>query len=218
MLTSTSADVADRENAFRIAIKLDVPEIPEEEAPVFLLQVAYPEDYPDVAPDLDLQTAPDGPRHPLLDLASEKDGLLESIQPTIEESLGMSMVFSIHAALKEKAENLISERLAKAEAEREATIREAEEKENAKFHGTTVTRETFIEWRDRFVKEMEEKEEREIAEKEAEDRKKRGGKDEKKLTGRQLWERGLVGKVDIDDGVEGDDAIATGISKVEVSG
>ena len=62
---------------------------------------------------------------------------------------------------------------------------------------------------------MEEKERRQREEDEAEDKKKRGGKvEEKKLTGRQLWERGLVGKVDEED-VDGDDAVPA-IEKLKV--
>ena len=130
----------------------------------------------------------------------------------------MSMIFSIHAALKENAEQLIGERIAVQEAKKEAAAAEVEAKENAKFHGTAVTRESFLEWRERFRKEMAENETKEIEEREAEERKKRGGKlEEKKLTGRQLWERGLVGKIDEED-IDGEDALAAGISKVEVSG
>ncbi|KKY29126.1 putative rwd domain protein [Phaeomoniella chlamydospora] len=207
-----------KDNAFRISVKLD-ESIPEEddEAPAILLQVSFPEEYPDVAPDLDILPAADGPKHPLLDLSRDKQTLLESLQVPIEESMGMSMVFSIHAALKENAERLIAERISANEARKEAEAREVEAKENAKFHGTPVNRDTFLAWRDQFMKEMAEKEQRELEEKEAEERKKRGKVEEKKLTGKQLWERGLAGKGD-DEAVDSEDMIATGVSKIGVSG
>ena len=214
-------DVADKENAFRIAVKLDVPGADEsgDDAPTILLQVSYPEAYPDVVPDLDIQPDPNGARHSLLDVFHDKATLLESLQPTLEESIGMPMIFSLHAALKENAEQLIRERIAQQEAIKEAAAAEAEEKENAKFHGTAVTRESFLEWRERFRKEMAEKEAKEVEEKEAEEKKKRGGKsEEKKLTGRELWERGLVGKVDEEEDIDAEDEVATGISKVQVTG
>ena len=88
---------------------------------------------------------------------------------------------------------------------REVEAAKAEEDENRKFQGTAVTRESFLEWRAKFRKDMEEAEHKRQEEKEAEDKKKRAAKEEKKLTGRELWERGLVGKVEEED--EGDDAV-----------
>lgn len=210
----------DQKNAFRISVKLDIPGVEDsgDDAPAILLQVAYPEAYPDVFPDLDILPDPNGARHPLLDLSTDKARLLESLQPTLEESLGMSMIFSVHTTLKENAEQIIGERIAEQEAKKEAAAAEVQAKEDAKFHGMAVTRESFLEWREKFRKEMAEKQAREIEDREAEEKRKRGGKlEEKKLTGRQLWERGLVGKVDEDD-IDGEDALAAGISNVEVSG
>lgn len=114
----------------------------------------------------------------------------------------MAMVFTLVSALKDSAELLISERQAAAQALKDVEAARAEEEENRKFHGTAVTRETFLEWRERFRKEMAEAEERKREEKEADDKKKRV-KAEERLTGKELWERGLVGKVD--DDVEDDE-------------
>ena len=61
---------------------------------------------------------------------------------------------------------------------------------------------------------MEEKERRQREEEEAEDKKKRVKVEERKLSGRQLWERGLIGKVDEED-LDGDDAV-TAIEKLKV--
>jgi hypothetical protein len=127
----------------------------------------------------------------------------------------MAMVFTLVTTLKEAAETLISDRLRQAQAARDVVAAEKEEEENRKFHGTIVTRERFLEWREKFRREMEEKERKQKEEEEAEDKKKRGGKvEEKKLTGRQLWERGLVGKVDEED-LDGDDAVPA-IEKLKV--
>jgi hypothetical protein len=115
------------------------------------------------------------------------------------------MVFTLVTALKDNAEQLIAERAQAAETRRETEIRKAEEEENKKFVGTPVTRETFLEWRDKFRLEIEEQKKREMEEKEAEDKKKRGVKEEKKLTGKELWEKGLAGKVEEEE--EGEDAL-----------
>ncbi|KAI3220843.1 hypothetical protein DTO012A9_10097 [Penicillium roqueforti] len=88
-----------------------------------------------------------------------------------------------------------------------------EEEENRKFNGTAVTVKSFLEWSAKFKKEQEEEELRVREEKESEDKKKKPTKEEKKLTGRQLWERGLV-KGDYDE--EGDDALPA-VEKLSVA-
>lgn len=59
----------------------------------------------------------------------------------------------------------------------EERIRKEEELENAKFHGTKVTVERFMEWKAKF--------EREMAEKENEERQARLKELKNKLTGKQ---------------------------------
>ena len=182
--------------------------------------MSYPEAYPDVAPHLDITTIPNAPRHPLLDVSEDKTVLLQSLDEVVKESLGMAMIFTLVTTLKESAEQLILDRKAALEARKDQELLQAEEEENKKFYGTVVTRERFLEWREKFVAEMAEKERLEKEEKEMEERKKKSGSgkvEERKLTGRQLWERGLVGKVDEDDEAQegqGDDA-ASAIDAVE---
>jgi hypothetical protein len=103
----------------------------------------------------------------------------------------MAMIFTLVSTLKDSAELLISERQASAQALRDVEAAKAEEVENAKFHGTQVTRESFLKWREGFRQEAREKEERRVEEKEADDKKRRV-KEEKKMTGRELWEKGLA--------------------------
>ena len=170
-----------------------------------------------------MSNAPDAPRHPLLDVANDKARLLEGLDPTIEESLGMAMVFTLVTTLKEAAENLIADRRRAAQQVKDKESAKAEEEENRKFHGTSVTRERFSAWRTGFRKEMEEREKREKEEAEVEEKKK-GGRvkvEEKKMSGRQLWEKGLAGKVDeADVGVDGadDSAIMLVMDKLKVTG
>lgn len=210
------SDLSD--TSYRITITLDLDiDTDDEEAPVLILQVSYPNEYPDVAPDLDILTPPNASKHPRFDIQEDKAHLMDALQPSIEENLGMAMIFTLVSTLKEAAENLIMERVASEREAQEKEIAKAEEEENRKFQGTLVTRERFIEWRERFIKEMEEEEQREREEKEAEEKKKKpSAREEPKLTGRQLWERGLAGKADYDE--EGDEELPSmGVEKLQIS-
>ena len=111
------------------------------------------------------------------------------------------MIFTLISALKESAEQLIRNRLDEAQAEKDQEAAKAEEAENAKFHGEAVTRDSFLAWRATFRAEMErEEEERRRVEEEGKSR--RVKIEEGKMTGRELWERGLVGKGEEEDGEE----------------
>ncbi|KAL2199716.1 ubiquitin-conjugating enzyme/RWD-like protein [Corynascus similis CBS 632.67] len=194
------------ETEYRITIKLDIPD-DEEEAPVMLLTVRYPEEYPDKAPLLELAAPQNSTPHQYLNVAEDKDQLLQGLESTIEENLGMAMVFTLVSAVKEAAEQLVEDRKQAAARAHEEAILAAEREENKKFHGTPVNRETFLKWREQFLKEMEEARLKEEEERAAE-QKKAKIKEPVKLTGKQLWERGLAtaGQEDGDeDGVPTED-------------
>jgi hypothetical protein len=197
------------ETEFRITITLDVIDENEEEPaqPQIILSVRYPEGYPDEAPGLDVTTPPNAPRHPHLDIQEDKARLLDAMKPTIEENMGMAMVFALYSTLKDSAELLISERQQAIQAEKDFESQKAEAEENRKFEGQKVTRESFLAWREKFRQAQDEEKARRVAEVEAEEKKKRGGKlEEKKLSGKQLWQQGLAGNV-LDEDEEGEDAI-----------
>ncbi|KAL2263343.1 hypothetical protein VTK26DRAFT_7139 [Humicola hyalothermophila] len=181
-------DISDHE--YRISIKLDL-EDGDAEPPVMLLTVRYPENYPDTAPLLELSAPQNSTPHQFLNVADDKEQLLRGLEATIEENMGMAMVFTIVSALKEAAEQLVAERKEAAAKAHEEEILAAEREENAKFHGTPVNRETFLKWREAFLKEMEEARIREEEERAAEMKKARI-KEPVRLTGKQLWERGLA--------------------------
>jgi len=179
-----------------------------------ILRVEYPPGYPDEPPRLDLIPPPNAPKYKHFDIQEDKPNLLESLEPTIEENLGMAMVFTLVSTLKDGAELLIAERQQAAQAVIDTEKAKVEEEENRKFHGTPVTRESFLAWSRRFKEELIEAEKRRKEEQEVEDKKKRGVKEEVKLTGKQLWERGLVGK--IPDEEEGDDALEGLMEKASI--
>jgi hypothetical protein len=167
--------------------------------------VEYPTNYPDEAPRLDSIPPPNAPKHQYFDIQDDKVNLLESLEPTIEENLGMAMVFTLVSTLKDEAELLISERQKATQAIKEVEAAKVEEEENRKFHGTPVTRE----------EEIVEEERRRKEEQEAEDKKKRIYKEEVKMTGRELWEKGLVGKIDEDEG-DGEDGLEGLMDKAKI--
>ena len=199
------------ETEYRISILLDVTndDGDESEPPTILLQVKYPDAYPETAPILELLPPPNAPVHPFFSVASDKQNLLDGLSGTIEENMGMAMVFTLVSTLKDNAEQLIVERQAEARHEHEKKLLAAEAEENKKFHGTPVNPETFNMWREEFRKEMEELRKREDEAEEAAEKKKNKGKDAVvQLTGKQLWERGLVGKIEEEE--DDDDSVLVG--------
>ncbi|GAB7338974.1 hypothetical protein MBLNU457_5643t1 [Dothideomycetes sp. NU457] len=195
------------ETEYRVAIKLE-PEDHEDDAepPTILLQVQYPESYPDEAPRLDIQNPPNAAKYPHLDVQDDKARLLDSLTSTIEENLGMAMVFTLVTTLKDSAELLIAERKQAIQALKDVEAAQAEAEENRKFEGEKVTRESFTAWLTKFKKEAEEEARKKEAEREEELKRKRGPKEEKKLTGKQLWERGMAGNA-ADEDDEGEDVL-----------
>ncbi|KAM0748146.1 RWD-domain-containing protein [Meredithblackwellia eburnea MCA 4105] len=149
-------------------------------------------------------------------------GLLTSFSLQGNESLGMAMVYTLSLHLREALTEVLEARkvrIAKEEAEKERLEEEAQAKRTA---GTKVTRESFLEWKEKFDKEMLEKEKKEEAErlkglppKEREETKKFLSK----LTGRQLFERDLQGTLiasDVDLDEEG--AVSVDASQYERTG
>ncbi|KAK5073736.1 Protein gir2 [Lithohypha guttulata] len=178
-------DTAD--NAYRISIALDPPAnspSDEDDPLVIWLNVSYPDSYPDVAPNLDVTAPHNAAKHPLLDVQADKAQLLDSLKSTIEDNMGMAMVFTLVATLKDSAEVLMADRARQEQEIIDVAARQKEEEENRKFHGEKVTRERFLEWHKKFKAEMAEKE-----------RLRREDEDAEAMKGKRgLWERGLVGK------------------------
>jgi hypothetical protein len=218
IIAHNSIDISETE--YRISVLLDIvnDDGDESEPPTILLQVKYPEAYPEEPPLLDLLPIPNAPVHSLFSVASDRESLLDGLKDTVEENMGMAMIFTLYSTLKENAEQLIAERQAAVRHEHEQKLLAAEREENKKFHGTPVTPETFKSWREGFRKEMEALRIKQVEEEEAADKKRNRGKDiVVQLTGKQLWERGLAGKVEEDD-FEGDDGLVEDVEDLKVEG
>jgi hypothetical protein len=213
---ASNTDISETE--YRVAIQLEVTQDDEEspeEPPTLILSVSYPEDYPDVAPRLDLSAPPNAHKHTHLDIQEDKTRLLDGLTATIEENLGMAMVFTLVTTLKDEAELLIAERQQAVQAQKDMQAAEAEAEENRKFEGTKVTIETYLEWSRRFKEEMAEEKRKAEEQREAEEKKKKGAKEEKKMTGRELWESGIATRAFVDEDDDGAD-ILEAVKKLKV--
>lgn len=126
------------------------------------------------------------------------------------------MLFTLITTLKENAEAHIFTRIQEVQNEKEAESRREEEEENRKFEGEKVTREGFLKWREGYIREMEEERKKREDEEEKEGRgKKDARKEGKRLTGRELWEGGLVGKIE-GDGDEEEEEGGMGVEGLKV--
>src|SRR4051794_13182023 len=91
------------EHEFRISVLLDVTndDGDDSEPPTILLQVKYPDTYPDEAPILDILAPPNAPSHPFFSVNADRQTLLDSLTEAVQENLGMQMIFTLHSTLKE---------------------------------------------------------------------------------------------------------------------
>ena len=149
-----------------------------DEGMMTLLKFSFPDTYPDVVPEIDIEES-DGIEDDILD--EFKQSLIQSA----EENIGMAMVFTIVSAgiewLGEKNDQL------KREAEEEkARIKELEEEEERKkLEGTKVTIESFLAWKAEF--DAEKAQERSAKEAAKKDKNKKSGR-ELFMTDRTLLE------------------------------
>ncbi|KAI8980959.1 hypothetical protein BDB01DRAFT_724366, partial [Pilobolus umbonatus] len=132
---------------------------PDEFERALSLHVTYTPTYPDTLPEYDI----------------------EQLEGQAEESIGMAMIFSMVMVMKEELDNIVLDvKRAEEEIIKEARRKE-EEAEQAKFMGTKVTVESFMDWKKKFDAEM--------AKKDAVATAQRIKELKGKLSGRQLFEQ-----------------------------
>lgn len=167
-----------------------------------VLEVEYPEDYPETVPILNVETSDGTFLKERKGEGEEEDDeevhfqdelnnddmkkLLDELNENAQENVGMASVFTLASLLKEQAEELYNEKVKKKEQAHEKAILAEEEKEQEKFRGTPVTAESFAEWRRKFREEFKLDQANEP-------------KDKTKLTGREIFEKGLNKDEDEDD-------------------
>ncbi|KAK7054919.1 hypothetical protein VNI00_003382 [Paramarasmius palmivorus] len=151
-----------------------------------ILDVHYPDGYPDTLPELAL-TCDEG------ELDDQEVGnLIEEMRKMGEENIGMAMTFTLVSHLREQLSDLLKARAAKVKQEELEKERRILEEEAARTRGTPVTVESFKAWKVKFDAEQAEMKAREEEEKlkgltakEREEWKRISVR----LSGRQLFER-----------------------------
>lgn len=142
--------------------------------------------------------------------------LTKKCEAIAEDNIGMPSVFAIASQLKEDAEAVVEAKIHKLEKEREEEMLKQEAEERKKFEGTKVTPESFEKWRKAFRKEFDLDNlllnKYVVLDKNG----------QPKMTGRQMFEKGLMGDIDEDDGgddiePEDDEKLASGVNKLSVS-
>lgn len=125
--------------------------------------------------------------------------LINEIQEQIETDMltGMQMCFALISSIKEKAEQHFMEQLNLKQQQHEKELQAREKEEQAKFHGTKVTRESFLAWRETFRKELN---------LDKRDEQRRVEAHHGRLTGKQMFEQGVEGTLDDVDDVDVEDA------------
>ncbi|CAG8514512.1 9041_t:CDS:2 [Diversispora eburnea] len=157
------------DKVFRIILE---PEESDSSAPQYTPK--YPEEIPDISIDVINGT--------LKEAEKEK---LNSELINAQDSLGMAMIFTLSSLLKDLVTSFVVERKERITKEEEIRVLKEIEAEQNKFQGTKVTVASFLEWREKFNKDMAEKEK---LEKSSAALKKEEAK-KNKLTGRQLFEQ-----------------------------
>ncbi|OWF47579.1 RWD domain-containing protein 1-like [Mizuhopecten yessoensis] len=113
------------------------------------LQFSYVEKYPEDPPVFEIT------EHENLE-DDQIEALNELITETIEESLGMVMVFTIVSTVQEKLTQFVEETKKNRIEIEEHEKKKKDELEMKKFEGTRVTIETFLAWKAKFDAEMSE--------------------------------------------------------------
>lgn len=161
------------DTSYTIALQLNTePEVQ------LLVDVEYPLEYPEVIPTLDVRQ--NKGNFSAINLAR----IQQSAYACAKENLGIASVYAIISQVKDFAEELHAKEIKEQERKHLENLRIQEEKEQAKFRGTPVTKETFAEWRKKFRKEMG----LDSLAKQKSDR----------LTGREIFEKGYAQAIDDD--------------------
>ena len=161
------------ENPHRFTIPVKTEEYDDEESDegmMTLLKFTFPDTYPEVIPQIDIEESDGIDDHVL-------EEFKEAMNTVAEENIGMAMVFTIvSAAIEWLGEK--NEQLKREEEEEKKRIKDMEEEEERKkLEGTKVTIESFLAWKAEFD-----------AEKAVERKAKEAAKkDKNKKSGRELF-------------------------------
>ncbi|KAG0164228.1 RWD domain-containing protein 1 [Apophysomyces sp. BC1034] len=163
--------IGDKE--FNIAI---FPDDQNEDEPLELsLHVKFTPQYPEELPEYDLEVT----QGTLTD--TQKERITNALKTAGDESLGMAMIFTMASYMKDELNEIIMDGQRALQEVEEEKRRKEEEAEQAKFRGTRVTIERFMEWKKKYDQERAAMEDQEKIQ--------RAKELKNKLTGRQLFEQ-----------------------------
>ncbi|KAJ3216319.1 RWD domain-containing protein 1 [Dinochytrium kinnereticum] len=167
---------------FQLLVKPEESALPLSESDAkYNLIVTYTTNYPDEKPIFEIED-------PVMLSELEVGTLLDQLNTAADEQLGMAMIFGVHSAAKEFLEELLRVRSARKEQEEEEKRIREEEEERARYAGTKVTPDSFREWKEGFLRDMQEAEKLALAQ--ASGKTTRSADTSKgKFTGRQLFEK-----------------------------
>ncbi|KAI0031827.1 RWD-domain-containing protein [Vararia minispora EC-137] len=219
VLESIYPDELSKLSERHIKICVEPDEIPDGEGTIKLvLHFEYGDAYPDTLPELSL-TIEDGEIDD-----DETSRLVDGMRKAGEENIGMAMTFTIVSHLRDELTSLVRERLERRKREEAEKERKLLEEEEVRTRGTPVTRESFLEWKARFDKEVVKKKTREeeenlkaLSPKEREEYKRLShrptGEYMYTQCGRQLFERNK--SLDAEDSILEEGAISVDASQYE---
>ncbi|ODV98018.1 hypothetical protein PACTADRAFT_37847 [Pachysolen tannophilus NRRL Y-2460] len=191
---------------FTIRILLDTES---EKKHSVLLHVKYPDNYPEVMPDLDVLVGGNAINLSETIFFDDDDTqlLLNKVIEEAAQNVGMPSIFALTSSLKDEAEILFQDKLNKAQKEYDEMIYKKELEAQKKFIGTKVTPESFKAWREKFRKEMK------IDEKLAN---RFNEIHQGKMTGKEIFEKGLAKGVDEDVNSGDVPSLEKGVEKLEI--
>ncbi|CCE80496.1 Piso0_003613 [Millerozyma farinosa CBS 7064] len=190
---------------FSIDVLLDTPS---ERKHILVLDVKYPDEYPNVIPDLRIEKGADpaASHHGngqdddedededeketkrAVQLSEhielEREDLAQLLSRLTEEAeiqIGMPSVFALTTLLKDEAEALFREKLKVEQDRYDKKMLAREKEEQKKFNGTKVTKESWAAWFEALRKELKPKKDASAP---------------RKMTGREIFEKGLAGVED----------------------
>ncbi|CCH58199.1 hypothetical protein TBLA_0A04030 [Henningerozyma blattae CBS 6284] len=135
--------------------------------------------------------------------------LLVTIEEQIETDMliGMQMCFALISTIKENCEQWFQDELKTLEKAWERETEKREQEEQAKFNGTKVTKESYLEWRAAFRNELKIDERDNI-------RRLKAHND--KLTGKQMFEQGVAGTIEDELEINNNDELSESMEKIQL--
>lgn len=144
-LVKLSSQITDQELLFRISAKDPQTDI---ECVSYTIEFQFPETYPETVPEM---VFGDFVGVELCD----QEMLIAECTSHAQELIGMAMVYSISSFAQERLVTIMMDRFDREDHDAEQAAIKQEEEEAARYRGTLVTVESFLEWQQNFLAESQ---------------------------------------------------------------